>query len=176
MLVVRASSDGLSLQRTVQERLELIDPDMEVGRFRTLDERVTSQLANPRFNMVVVGSFSALAALIALVGVYGIVSHSVEQRTREIGLRMALGADRLAVFRLAVLKGLGIGLTGLAVGMAGAAAATRLIESLLIQVEPTDPSTYVGIAVLVLVASLLASAFPARRATRVDPMAALRHE
>jgi putative ABC transport system permease protein len=133
-------------------------------------------VAAPRFNTILLSAFAGLALLLAAVGIFGVISYSVAQRTQELGIRRALGADSWSVMRLVLTQGLGLAGIGLAIGLAGAFAVTRLLESLLFGVTATDPMTFgVVVVVLALVAGL-ASYLPARRATRVDPMVALRYE
>jgi putative ABC transport system permease protein len=133
-------------------------------------------LARQRFQSLLLGLFSAVALTLAAIGIYGVLAQGVAQRRREIGVRMALGARARQVVRLVVRQGFGLVLAGIALGLAGAAAASRLLASLLFNVAPTDPLTFGGIGLLVAAVALLASAVPAWRATRIDPMVALRHE
>ena len=126
--------------------------------------------------MQLLGTFAALAFVLAAVGIYGIVSYSVAQRTREIGIRMALGAKQSDVLRLVLVEGLRLTMLGVVLGIAGALASTRVLTNLLFEVKPTDPMTFIGLSFLVAVVALLASYIPARRATKVDPLVALRYE
>jgi ABC-type antimicrobial peptide transport system permease subunit len=141
-----------------------------------MDQLLGNSLAARRLTLVLMGSFAALALLLAAIGVYGVVSYSVRQRTHEIGVRMALGAQRSDVLKLILAQGARLGLLGVAIGLGSALALTRLMEALLFETRPTDPFTFtVTSAVLALVA-LFACYLPARRATKVDPMVALRRE
>ena len=133
-------------------------------------------IAEPRFRTVLLGSFALMAVVLAAVGVYGLISFSVAQRTREIGIRVALGAQSRQVIAPVLWEGLGLALTGIAIGIAASLAATRLLAEFLFGVEPTDPMTYTAVALLLLAIALVASYIPSRRALRVDPITALRAE
>jgi putative ABC transport system permease protein len=137
---------------------------------------LSASLGHWRFNMTLLAAFAALALVLASVGIYGVLSYSVSRRVREIGIRMALGAGRREVMKLVVGEGMATALIGIAAGLAAAVALTRLLASMLYGVRPTDPMTFLASALLLAAVSLLASYIPARRATKVDPMAALRHE
>ena len=174
-VVVRTTvrPDGLvgTLRREVYER----SPEVPV-RFSTLEDAVSENVAAPRFRTLLLGIFAAIAVCLAMAGVYGVLAYTVGQRTNEIGLRMALGATPASVLRLVLWQGLVFAGLGLAFGLAGALAATRLLTSMLFEVKPDDPIIYVGAAVLLGAVALAASYLPARRAAKVDPMVALRHE
>jgi putative ABC transport system permease protein len=133
-------------------------------------------VARPRFQSVLLASFAGLALLLAAIGIFGVMSYSVAQRSHEIGIRVALGAQRYQVLRLVVGQGLLLALIGIAAGLAGALALTRYLRSLLFEVSPTDPWTFVGVPVILCAVAVAASYFPARRAARVDPIVALRYE
>ena len=141
-----------------------------------LERRVSESLAERRERATVLGAFAALALLIAVVGIYGVMSYSVARRTHEIGLRMALGAGRGDVLRMVVGSGLRMAAFGMAIGLAGALAATRVLRTFLYRIEPTDRTTFCVVSAILGAAALLASYLPARRAASVDPMAALRRE
>ena len=141
-----------------------------------MSEVFEEELLRRNTQMTLVGAFAALALVMASVGLYGVLAYSVGQRTREIGIRMALGCDRGGVFKLVLRHGLVLTTVGVALGMAGALAATRLLERLLLGVSPTDPLTFASVAVTLLLVAALACALPARRATRIDPAVALRYE
>jgi putative ABC transport system permease protein len=141
-----------------------------------MDDVFSNSIARPRFQMALLLVFASIAVLLATIGVYGVVSYSVSQRTQEIGIRVALGAGASDVSRLVLREGLLLGGIGVAVGMAAALASTRLLRSLLFEVTPTDPVTLGGVAFLLMIVALAATWLPARRAIRVDPMVALRYE
>jgi macrolide transport system ATP-binding/permease protein len=153
-----------------------IDPNLAVYRIRTMDELVDTSTAGRQFNMLLFVAFAALALLLATIGLYGLVSHSVAQRQAEIGIRMALGASRSDVHKLVLVQGLKPALAGLTLGLVGASFATRILRSQLFGVTPVDPMTFVLVPVLLLAVVILACCLPARRATRLDPTAALRSE
>jgi len=176
VLFVRTAASSTNVIPSIRERLEGLDPDMEIGRPRTMDELVSRQLVNPRFNLTLAGIFAGLAMAIAMVGIYGVMSFSVAQRTREVGVRMALGAHPAGILRMVLARGLGLAAVGLGIGLMGAFGVTRLLRSLLVDVAPTDPLTFAAMAVVLLLVALVACYIPARRATRVDPMVALRYE
>jgi putative ABC transport system permease protein len=173
--VVRANLSAAlttELRRAVAE----IDPSRRVQRLRTMDEIVASTTADSRFDAWLFGIFAAVALMLTAIGVYGLLSFSVAQRTNEFGIRMALGASRAEVLKLVLMQGLTLTGVGLIVGLAGALALTRFLASLLFAVRPTDPVSFLAVAGLLLFVGQLASYLPAHRATKVDPMAALRCE
>ena len=153
-----------------------MDPNVPIYDIKTMDQRLSESLARRRFAMFALGLFAAVAMLLAAVGIYGVMSYSVTQRTREIGIRMALGAPTSGVLRLIVGQGMLLAGVGVVIGLAGAVATTRLMASLLYGISATDPTTFVAIGVLLASIALLACYIPARRATKVDPMVALRYE
>jgi len=175
-LVIRTAVDPLTLVPTIRDRLTTLDPDMQVSGFATLDQLAGRQLVRPRFNMLLVGSFAVIAIALAGIGIYGVVSYSVAQRTQEIGIRVALGAHHRNVIGWIVGTGMKPIALGIAVGLIGAFAVTRLVSSLLYGVAPRDPVTFGATALFVAVVALLACYVPARRATRVDAVEALRME
>jgi putative ABC transport system permease protein len=160
----------------VREAVRAVDPGLEAAGVRPMAEVVAETVAQPRFNVLLLSAFASLALVLAAVGIYGVVSYSVVQRTREIGIRMALGATPGHVLRLVTGEGLRLAVAGVAVGLAGAAAATRVLTTLLFEVRPTDLATYVGAAAVLVLIAIVASALPALRATRVAPVSALRTE
>jgi predicted permease len=166
----------LGVSQAVQEALLAGDTQLPATKVRTMEQLGLSSTARQNFALLLLGVFAAIALLLATVGIYGVISYSVAQRTREIGIRMALGAERADVVRLVVGQGLVLTVIGIAAGLAGAFALTRFLASMLYGVRPTDPSTIVAVALVLTGASLLACYIPARRATKVDPMVALRYE
>jgi putative ABC transport system permease protein len=141
-----------------------------------MDEWVSSSAMQPRLSALVVGVFAAMAVLIAAIGIYGVLAYSVTQRTREIGLRIALGARREGVVRLIVKEGMTVAAIGIGTGLVGASALGRAVNSLVYGLAPRDPLTFAGVAAMLAFVALAASALPARRAARVDPIVALREE
>jgi predicted permease len=175
-VVLRTDGDPSSLAPAVRGAIASVDGDLPVYRVTTMEKMVSDSLSQRRFSMFLFGVFAALALALAVVGLYGVMSYGVAQRTHEIGLRMALGAQRSDVLRMVVGQGMLVVAVGLAVGLAAAVGLTYLMSSLLFGVSFTDPLTYAGIAVLLASVALVASYIPARRATKVDPMVALRYE
>jgi putative ABC transport system permease protein len=174
--VVRANFDPLSLATTVRQTVWEIDKDQPVSDISSMEEIVSDSVARQRFSMLLLGVFAGLALVLAAVGIYGVMSYSVAQRTREIGIRMALGAQRSDVLKMTVGQGLRLVFTGVAIGLAAAFVLTRVMATLLFGVSPTDPLTFVSISIVLIGVAVLASYIPALRATRVDPMFALRYE
>ena len=172
--VLRTSGDPAAIARTVEARLAEIDPDMSPANVATMRSLVAVQLKRPRFNMLLIGVFAALALTLTVVGVYSVVAASVTARTREIGVRVALGATAGRVQRMVMREGMGLAGAGLLIGLAAAAGLSRFATSLLYGVRPTDAVTYAGVALILAGATALACFVPARRASRVDPMEALR--
>jgi predicted permease len=173
---LRAEGDPSSLTQALRREVQSVDPNLPVFGERTMDDVVSSSLARRRFALQVVGGFGLLALLLAGVGVYGVVAYSVSRRTREIGIRLALGASSGAILRWVFKQGMRLTLLGVAAGLVVAFALTRLLSGLLFGVSAADPVTYAGLALLLAAVALLACYIPARRATKVDPMVALRHE
>ena len=141
-----------------------------------MDSLITTALKQPRFNLVLVGIFAATALLLAAVGIYGVMSYLVEQQTREIGIRSALGAKRSHILKLVIGRGVGMAFVGVVLGIIASLALSRFLAGLLYGVTAVDPLTFIGISVLLLIVSVLACYVPARRATKVDPLVALRYE
>jgi putative ABC transport system permease protein len=175
-IVVRGAGDPAVLTATVREALHQIDPDEATSTFRTMTDVVSSSAANDRFNTLLLGAFGAIALLLTAAGIFGVLSYLVTQRRREIGLRMALGAQQTDVLRVIVGHGLRLMLVGVGIGVAGALIVTRWMSSVLFGVKPTDPFTFAVVALVLGTVAFLAAYIPARRAMRVDPMVALRYE
>ena len=175
-VVIRYSGDPAPLGAAVREQVLSVDREQPVASIRRLDQIVHDSMVRRRFSMVLLAIFASVALVLAAVGIYGVMAYSVTQRTRELGIRLALGARQADVFRLVVLQGMALALMGLLTGLAGALALTRVISSLLFRVQATDPAVFAAIALLLGSVALLASYIPARRAMRVDPMVVLRYE
>jgi putative ABC transport system permease protein len=175
-IAIRTEDASAGLVEEVKKQIWSVDGRIPVGEVHAMDEFIAVSLAQQRFNMLLLGLFAALAVVLATVGIYGAMAYAVNQRTHEIGIRTALGAQRSDVLRLVVRDGAKIALFGIASGIIGALALTRLMASLLFEVKPTDPATFAGVAILLALVALAACYIPARRAMRVDPMVALRYE
>ena len=176
VLLVRTHRDPIGLASAATRVIRELDPGLAVFGVESLDETILRSVVERRFTMVLLGSFAVLALALAAIGVHGVLSFGVARRTREIGLRMALGAQPARVLRLIVKEGFALTVAGLAIGLVGAFGLTRVLASLLYGVTPTDPATFVSVALFLVVVALVASYLPARRATRIDPAAALRTE
>ena len=175
-IVVRTSADPLALSQTVEQQLQAIDPSVGIGHVRTMEQVRSAAVAMRRFNMTLLSIFAALALVLAAIGIYGVIAYSVTQRTHEIGVRMALGAKHGDVLWLVLRQGMVLTGFGVGLGIPGALALTRLLESYLYRVQPTDPIAFSSTALLLGAVAMLASYIPARRATKVDPLIALRRE
>jgi putative ABC transport system permease protein len=175
-IVVRSAGDPLALVPFLRQAVLDVDHDVPLDNVMTMDARVSASVAGPRLYAVLLGAFAMLALALAAVGLYGVLSYSVSQRHREFGVRLALGAERGDILRLVVQQGLALTLVGVALGLAGALGVTRFLKTLLFGISPNDPATYAAICALLVAVAFLACWIPARRASRVDPMAALRVE
>ena len=175
-VAVRVVGDPRALVTSIQDAVWAIDPDQPMTNVKTLDEVLSASMAERRFNLILLSCFAVLAVGLAIVGVYGVVAYAAGERTREIGIRIALGAAPEDVVALVVRSGLGWSVAGVVAGLAGAWALTRLMSGLLFAITPTDPATFVSIAAVMIAVSLGASYLPARRAAKVDPVRALRAE
>jgi putative ABC transport system permease protein len=175
-LVIRTRVPVAPLVEDVKKQVWSLDSQIPVSGIQSMDDLLAVSVAQERFNMLLLGSFAALAVALAGVGIYGMVAYRVNQRTHEIGVYMALGAQHRDVLRLVMKDGVKLGLLGIVLGLAGAIALTRVMVSLLFEVNPTDPATLVGVALLLAAVAMLACYIPARRALSIHPMTALRRE
>jgi putative ABC transport system permease protein len=175
-IVVRSSSDLASLSAAIRDQMWSVDKNIPIPEIRGMNQLLSTSVARPRFNMLLLGIFAAIALVLSAVGVYGVMSYSVVQRTHEIGIRMALGAAKADVLKLVVGQGMRLSIIGIGLGAVAALALTRVLTTMLFGVEPTDPATFVLISVLLTIVTLAACIVPARRATKVDPIVALRYE
>jgi putative ABC transport system permease protein len=175
-LVIRTDSEPTALVAAVRGEVRALDKDLPLYGVKTMEDYLDDSVAARRLNMLLVGVFAGVALLLAAVGIYGVISHSVTERTREIGIRMALGASSQDALRLVVRRGMTLALIGVGLGLTGSVALTWLMKNLLFGVSATDPLTFVVIALLLTLVALLACWIPARRAAKVDPMIALRYE
>ncbi len=175
-LILRTRVKPETLVRSVRETVWAMDKDQAIGDIKTMERVMAESIAPQKFNAGLLGGFAALALLLAGIGIYGVLAYSVSQRTRELGLRMALGAQRSEILQLVIRQGTALAAIGVLFGLGGALALTRVMRTLLFGVEPSDPLTFVAVSLLLLAVALLACWLPARRAARVDPMEALRYE
>jgi putative ABC transport system permease protein len=172
--VIRTSTDPAALVPALTRSASELDRAVPVFDVQTLEQSLADSVAPRRLNLLLLGVFGAAALGLALIGIYGVIAHSVSQRTHEIGVRMALGADRRHVVQMVVLHGAGMALAGIVVGLVAAAALTRVMTSLLYEVTPTDPQTFAATALGLITTAVVASLVPALRAARIDPMNTLR--
>jgi len=175
-LAIRTHGDPLNLVSGVRKEVNALDPDLPIAAVKPMSEWVALSVAGARYRTTLLGVFAVLAMILAATGIYGVMSYSVAQRTQEIGVRMALGAQPVDVLKLVVRQGMLLALIGVAVGLAGAFALTRVMSSLLFEVSDKDPITFVVVAALLMAVAFIACFVPARRATKVDPLVALRYE
>jgi ABC-type antimicrobial peptide transport system permease subunit len=175
-LTVRTAGPPLRLATAVTREVHSLDPDQPVADTRTMEEVVNLSIAGARFNTTLLVSFAGVAFLLAAVGIYGVVSYDVTQRTNEIGIRMAMGAQPAHVRRLIVGQGARMAVYGIVAGLLGASVLTRWMGAMLFGVDPTDAWTFVAISILLAVVAVAASYLPSRRAMSLDPVDALRHE
>jgi putative ABC transport system permease protein len=176
VLAVRTATEPKSLAQAARGAITEIDKDLPITGVRTMDEIITDSMSESRMQTWLIGVFAAVALALAALGIYGVMSYSVEQTTHDMGVRMALGAQEFHVLKLVLGKGILLAAAGLVVGLGGALALTRLLSSLLFGVKASDPMTFSVVAVLLGAVALLACYIPARRATRINPIEALRYE
>jgi putative ABC transport system permease protein len=176
VLIVRSSLPFDAIGGAIRQRLAAYDPQLLVLRMRPMDALVGGALSRPRFNLLLLSSFAAVALVLSAVGIYGVLVYLVTQRTREIGIRMALGAQAGGIFKLVVGQGLKLTALGMGIGLACALAGTRLMSGLLYGMSALDVVTFAGVSLLLALVALLACYVPARRAAKVDPIVALRRE
>jgi ABC-type antimicrobial peptide transport system permease subunit len=175
-VVARTDGTPMASMDSITHSLEKVNSRMVVYGTQTMTDIISDSLAAKRFVMVLLGVFAALAMLLSSIGIYGVLSYVVGQRTNEIGIRMALGADRFTVLRMVLAQAGQMVMLGVVIGLVAAVLLTRLMSSILFGVSPSDPLTLSGVALLLTAVALFACYIPARRATRVDPMIALRYE
>jgi putative ABC transport system permease protein len=175
-VIIKAAGDPNQLIASVRQQVKSIDPDQPIYSVRTMDEIRAESVAPERLNLTLLSLFAGIALVLAIVGIYGVMSYSVTQRTHEIGIRMAIGAQPRDVFRMVIGPGMMLALIGVGCGLLGAFGLTRLMTTMLFGVEPTDPATFAAIAVLLSAVALVACYVPGRRATKVDPVVSLRYE
>ena len=175
-VTVRGTVNPTEILPLLRSEVSAMDPDVPVADVRFMDEYVDEAMAQTRFTLTLIAVFAALALVLASLGLYGVISYSVRQRTREIGVRITFGASERDVVRLVLKQGMAVALLGVSVGLLAAFILTRLVASLLVGVTATDPLTLAGIPAILMVVSLIASYLPARRAISVDPVQALRDE
>jgi ABC-type antimicrobial peptide transport system permease subunit len=176
VLAIRTSIEPTTVAPALREIVRSLDPNVPIVSMRTMDDVLKRAVARPKFTMTLLGLFALVALALGVIGVYGVMSHSVAARTNEIGIRIALGARSDEVTRMVTRQGFVVALAGVAVGLGCALVATRLMTGLLFNVSATDPWTFGAVAVFMAAVALLASYLPARRASRVDPIEALRVE
>src|SRR5260370_19449376 len=175
-VMIKTAGDPLNYAKQLQQAVYSVDPEQPVNEMKTLDQLRGDTLAAARLTSLLLGLFAVLALAIAATGLSGVTALLVSQRTREIGIRLALGAQRSQVLRMVMMQGMRVILIGLALGLGGALMGTRVMKALLFGTAGTDPLTFAGVALVLLAVALLASYIPARRVTRVEPMIALRAE
>ena len=175
-LAVRTSGEPQQLVKTIRQEVWALDPNIPITGVQTMEQILETVTVQRRFNTILLGIFAAVALVLAAVGIYGVLSYSVTQRRHEIGIRMAMGAQRRDVLRLVIGQGMKLTLVGVLIGLSGALALTRLMEKLLFGISASDPATFLAAVFLLPIVALMACYLPAWGATKVDPMVALRHD
>jgi ABC-type antimicrobial peptide transport system permease subunit len=175
-LVVKSGQDPATLAGPIRQQIRALDPNLPVADVRTMSDVVGATLSTPRFTGVLLGTFAVLALILSAIGIYGVLSYVVSRRTREIGIRVAIGAQRAQVLRLILRSGLSLALAGVVIGIVVAAAASQLMRGMLHDVQPMDPFAFLAAIVLLSSIAALASLVPAWRASRVDPVVVLKGE
>ena len=175
-ITARTQANPESMAQSVKQQIWKVDSQLPITDVKTMNEVSAASFAARRFNMLLLAIFAGLALVLAAVGIYGVMSYAVTQRTQEIGIRMALGARATDVLKLIIKNGMTLTLLGVVIGVAGALALTRLLTTLLFGVTPTDKPTFIAVSAVLILVALLACYLPARRATKVDPLVALRYE
>jgi putative ABC transport system permease protein len=175
-LVVKAPGEAASVAADVRAAVWSVDPRLAVSALTPMEEVVSRSVAQPRLRAMLLGVFGALSILLAAVGIHGVISWSVRRRTREIGVRMALGASRSSVLKMVAAQVGRLVAAGVAIGLLGALALTRLLSTFLYEIEPTDPATFAAVTLVLVAAAFAAAGIPARRAAAIDPAMALREE
>ena len=175
-LMIQTAADPLALAQVVRKEIRALDPGIAVSDFRTMDQLLDSSAGPRRFSTVLLSIFAALALLLAVIGIYGIMSWSVAQRTQEIGIRLAVGADSTGIFKLILGRGLKLSTAGLVIGLAATFALTRILAGQLFEISPHDPWVLTIVSIVMLSVTAAACYLPARRATEVDPITTLRSE
>ena len=176
VVYLRTAGDPGTLGQAIRREVQTVDPAVPVFSIRTMDDVVAKNLTARRFVLELVGVFAIIAFLLASIGIYGVMAYTFSQRVGEIGLRMALGAQRSDIFKIVLGEGMLIVVAGLGAGLIGSVMLTRFLETMLFDIKPTDPITFGALTTLLAAVALLACLIPARRASRVDPLVALRHE
>jgi putative ABC transport system permease protein len=175
-MIVKTSVDPVSLIEPIRREIQVIDKDQPIAQVQTLDDKLSESVAPQRFTLFLLGIFALIALSLASAGIFGVMAYAVTQRTHEIGVRMALGAQGRDVLKLVIRQGMSLVVIGVLLGLAGAFATTRLMSSLLFEVTASDPVTFAVVTIVLSTVALIACYIPARRATKVDPLVALRYE